>query len=122
MHDPDVRSAVESVDHHARLVRFGERETHDRSPLGRGDLGLDVVVGEVYRILVGRARPPTGARTSSDRLLFIDLVASAYGHDGELPVVVDPRRGLVRLLQTSLKPLTACCKTVFLLFSFVMHL
>ena len=103
MHDPDVRSAVESVDHHARLVRFGERETHDRSPLGRGDLGLDVVVGEVYRIIVGACLLRL-VRKPALTALFIDLVASAYRHDGELPVVVDPRRGLVRLLQTSLKP------------------
>ena len=103
VHDPDVRSVVEGVDHHPRLVRFGERETHDRSPLGRGDLGLDVVVGEVYRIIVGACLLRL-VRKPALTALFIDLVASAYRHDGELPVVVDPRRGLVRLLQTSLKP------------------
>jgi hypothetical protein len=61
------------------------------------------VVGEVYRIIVGACLLRL-VRKPALAALLIDLVASAYGHDGELPVVVDPRRGLVRLLQTSLKP------------------
>ena len=99
MHDLDVRSAVEGVDHHARLVRLGEGEAHDRSPLGRGDLGLNIVVGKVYRIVVG----PCFLRLVREPALagvLVDLILPAYGHDGELSVVVDPRRGLVGLLQT----------------------
>ena len=94
----DARPAVEGVDHHARLLRFGEGKTQDGGPLGGGHLGLDVVVGQVDRVVVGTrllglVREPALAR------LLVQLVVAAHGHHRELAVVINPRRGLMRLLE-----------------------
>ncbi len=99
-HHLDVRPAVERVDDDAGLLAFGERETHGGGPVGRRDFGHDVVVGEVDLIVIGAGllrlvREPAAARS------LADLVAAAHGHQRKLPVVVDPRRGLVGLLETA---------------------
>ena len=96
--DPHARPAVESVDHHARLIRFGEREAHHGGAFGRGHFCDNVVVGEVNRIIIrfGRLRL---VREPALAGVFIDPVFAPHGHQRKLSVIVDPRRGLVGLLE-----------------------
>ena len=98
--DSHARTAVEGVDDNAGLVRLGERKTHDGGTLRGCDFGPDVVVGQIDRIIVrfGRLRL---VREPAAAALLVDLVAAAHGHHGELSVVVDPGRGLVRLLESA---------------------
>ena len=95
-----ARAAVEGVDHHPALAALGEREAHHGGALRGRHLGHDVVVGQIDRIVIGfrhlgLVREPALAR------LLVEFVVAAHGHYGELPVVVDPRRGLVGLFQAA---------------------
>ena len=97
-HHAHVGTAVEGIDDHARLVRCGEGEAQHGGALRRHNLRADVVVGQVDRIVVGTrllalVREPALAR------LLVELIGAAHRHERELTVVVDPRRGLVRLLE-----------------------
>ena len=94
----DLRTAVEGVDHNARLVAFGKGEAHHRGTFGRGDLGADVVVGQIDPVIVG-LRHLGLVRIPARAGLFVQLIIPAHGHQRELAVVVDPRRGLVGLLE-----------------------
>ena len=96
----DPRPPVEGVDHHPALVRFGEGEAHDGRTVGRCDLGLDVVVGQIDRIVVGFGRLGLMREPALPRLL-VEFVPAAHGHQRELSVIVDPRRGLMRLLEAA---------------------
>ena len=96
----DCRPAVEGIDHHPALAALGEGEAHDGGTLGRRNLGLDVVVGQVDRIVIGLGRLRLVREPALPRLL-VQLVVPAHGHHRELSVVVDPRRRLVRLFQAA---------------------
>jgi hypothetical protein len=106
---PDLRTTVEGVDHHTRLLRVGEGEAHHRGTVGRRDLHADVMVGEVSLIVIGfghfgLVRKPAGAR------LLVEFILPAHGHERELAVIVDPRRRLVGLLEPPhlVRPVSIC--------------
>ena len=97
-HDFDLRPAVEGVDHHARFVRLGKGEAQHGGAIRRSHFGHDIVVGQIDRVIIGLRRLRLVGEPALARI-FINLVFAAHGHDGKLSVIVDPRRGLVRLLQ-----------------------
>ena len=90
--------AVEGVDHHARFVRLGKGEAQHGGAIRRSHFGHDIVVGQIDRVIIGLRRLRLVGEPALARI-FINLVFAAHGHDGKLSVIVDPRRGLVRLLQ-----------------------
>ena len=97
-HDFDLRPAVEGVDHHARFVRLGKGEAQHGGAIRRSHFGHDIVVGQIDQVIIGLRRLRLVGEPALARI-FINLVFAAHGHDGKLSVIVDPRRGLVRLLQ-----------------------
>ena len=52
-HNLYIRPFVKRIDHYIRVVGLGEGETHGAGALGRCHLCHDVVVGEIYTIVVG---------------------------------------------------------------------
>ena len=98
--DLDMRAAVESVDHHIRIFRLGEREAEQRRAVGGRQLHHHVVLGQIYFIVVcfgllALVREPARA------LVLVELGRADHGHERELAEVVDPRAGLVRLLESA---------------------
>ena len=96
--DLHARAAVEGVDDHARLRRFGEREAHHGGALRRGHFGHDVVVGQIDRVII-RFRRLRLVREPALTRLLAEFVPAPHGHQRKLPVVIDPRRGLVGLFE-----------------------
>ena len=95
-----VRAVVVGVDHHEGRVCLRECEAEAGGTLGGCNLCHHVVVGEIGTIVVGRSLlglvgEPAGA------LLFVKDGASGDGHQREHTVVIDPRAGLMGLLETT---------------------
>ena len=85
------------------MIIFRESETKQYGTVGRGELGNHIVFGKIHLIIMRKCHFALVGEPACT-LLLIKLGRANHRHDGELPVVVGPRRGLVRLLQTSLKP------------------
>ena len=98
--DLHARSAVEGVDDDAAFIAFGEREAQHRGAVRRGELDPHVAVGQVDLIIIG-PRLLALVREPAAAALLVDFVPAAHGHQRKLPVVVDPRRGLVGLLEAA---------------------
>ena len=108
----DARALVEGIDDDAGDALFAhaclrKRESHDGCPLCRSNLCPNVIVGQIHLIIIrarvlGLVREPAGAF-----LLVVNQVGRGtrhpvhLRHDGELAVVVDPWRRLVRLLEAA---------------------
>ena len=107
----DGRPLVKGIDDNAgdALIHTGfwERESHDGCSLSGSNLCPDVIVGQIHLIIIRArvlclVREPTGAF-----LLVINHLGRGtrhpvhFRHDGELSIVVDPRRRLVRLLEAA---------------------
>ena len=93
------RALVESVDDDVCRVGLRKSKAHQARTLGRSQLGSNVVVGQVHLIMIrfGRfclVREPRGAP------FFIENGFTRCGHDGELPIIVNPRTRLVCLFQS----------------------
>nr|GEU28482.1 hypothetical protein [Tanacetum cinerariifolium] len=100
----DVRTLVVRVHYHVGVVGFWEGETELRGAFGGRDLGGDVGVGQVHAVVIrlgrfGLVRKPAGAVVLVEFQFALQLAGD--GHDGKLPVVVHPRRRLVRLLEAA---------------------
>ena len=98
--DLDGRSAVEGVNHHIRILRVGECESEDGGTVCWGELRDDVMLGEVDLVIVclghfALVREPACA------LVLIEYGCAYDGHYRELSEVVDPRAGLMRLLESA---------------------
>ncbi len=98
--DGDRRSSVVGVNDHETAVALGEGEAEEGCALGGHHFGGDVVVGEVDAVVIRLCRlslvgEPTGP------LGLVEDGGARDGHQREAAVVVDPRTGLVGLLQTS---------------------
>ena len=95
-----VRTLIQSVDHDVGMFVLGEGETEHRRTLSRSQLRYDIMLGEIYLIIIGFGylslmREPAGP------LVLIKLRCPYNRHDGELSVVVDPGARLVCLLETT---------------------
>ena len=91
---------VEGVDEDVGRVCCGEGEAEKGRSLRRRYLCRHVVVGQIYLIIIGRGRfclvgEPAGTT------VFVEIHLANSRHDGKLAVVVDPRAGLVGLLETA---------------------
>ena len=96
----DIATLIESIDNDMSTIGLREGESHQRSTLRRTEFCCHVVVGEIYTIIIRchllcLMREPTGS------LLLIENRFSYNRHQRELTVVIDPRTGLMRLLQSS---------------------
>ena len=95
-----VRAVVVGVDHHEGRVGLGECEAEAGGTLGGCNLCHHIVVGQIGAIVVGQCLlglvgEPAGA------LLLVEDGASGDGHQREHAVVIDPRTGLVGLLEAT---------------------
>ncbi len=93
------RAVVERIDHHKRLS-FGEGEPHDGCAVGGCHLGNDIVVGEIHLIIIWRDRLGL-MREPARAAVLIEYRSAGDGHQRELAVVVDPRAGLMGLLEAA---------------------
>ena len=98
--DGDCRPLVKGVDYDVGLLGLGVGETQHGGALGGRHLGGHVIVGKIHLIVIwcrrlGLVREPAGA------LVLVPHGRAHCGHQRELPVVVDPRAGLVRLLEAA---------------------
>ena len=96
----DVRALVERIHHDVGLVGSGIGELHQHGAVGRSHLGRHVVVGQIDTIII-RCRRLCLVRIPRGTLLFVEDRLAHGRQDGELPVVVDPRTGLVGLFQSA---------------------
>ena len=98
--DADVRPFVKGVDDHVRGVALGESEAKHRRTLGGSHLGHHVMIGQIDLVVVGQSHLTLVAEPAGP-LLLVKLRLAGNGHQRKLAVVVDPRRGLVGLLETA---------------------
>ena len=94
------RAVVHGIYHHIGFLRFRESETESSGTLGRSKLRRHIMVGKIDLIIIrsgslGFVRKPTGT------LVLVESHLSGNGHNGKLSVVVNPRAGLVRLLESA---------------------
>ena len=94
------RAIVHGIDHHIGFLRFRESETEGSGTLGRSKLRRHIMVGKIDLIIIrsgslGFVRKPTGTP------VLVESHLSGNGHNGKLSVVVNPRAGLVCLLEAA---------------------
>ena len=98
--DLDGRTLIESVDHDIRMLILRESKAEHRGPVGRRQLRHDVVLRQVYLIIIS-LRHLSLVREPAGPLILVKLRLTDDRHDRELSIVIDPRTGLVRLLETT---------------------
>ena len=98
--DLDVGTAVEGIDDD-EVLAFGTGEAEDGGTARRGYLRRDVVVGEIYLIIMWLAHLGLVAEPAGSFVLIIDGSVAAFGHDVEHCVVVHPGAWLVGLLEAA---------------------
>ena len=98
--DSHARTIVESVNHNISVVGFGESETHDCSAVGRSDFGHYIEIGEICSIII-RSGDLSLVREPACAFILIEDGAPGNRHDSKLTIVVDPRRGLMSLLEAA---------------------
>ena len=96
----DIRAFVESVHYDIRMFIFRKSEAEKDSAFRRGHFRHDVMFGEIYFIIIRSGDLPFVGKPAC-ALFFVKLRFAYYGHDRELSVVVNPRTGLMRLLETA---------------------
>ena len=87
-----------SVDHHLGGIRLRKGETKDGRALRRCHFGHDIIVGQIHSIIIrcrlfGLMREPTGP------LFLVKDGLSGDGHERKRAVIVNPRTGLMGLLE-----------------------
>ena len=98
--DLDVGAAVEGIDD-KEVLALGTGETEDGGTARRGNLGGDVVVGQVNLVVVRLAHLGLVAEPAGAFVLIEDGSVAGLGHDVEHGVVVHPGTGLVSLLEAA---------------------
>ena len=86
------------VDHHLGGIRLRKGETKDGRALRRCHFGHDIIVGQIHPIIIrcrlfGLMREPTGT------LYIVKEGLSGDGHERKRAVIVNPRTGLMGLLE-----------------------
>ena len=94
------RAIVHGIDHHIGFLRFRESETEGSGTLGRSKFRRHIMVGKIDFIIIrsgslGFMRKPTGT------LVLVESHLSGDRHNGKLSVIVNPRTGLVCLLESA---------------------
>ena len=95
-----VRTLIQSVDHDVGMLVLGEGKTEHCRTLGRCQLRHDVMLGEIYLIIIG-FRYLSLVREPACPLVLIELRRAHDRHDRKLSVVVDPGAWLVCLLKAT---------------------
>ena len=93
-----IRAFVECVDNDISVLGFRIRETEHSGTLRRNEFRSNVVVCEIYLIIIRfgnlrLVREPAGA------LVLVEYQSACDRHDGKLTVVVHPRAGLMCLFE-----------------------
>ena len=96
--DLDIRTTVESIDNHIRLIRFGKSKTKHGGTFCRRDFRDHIMIGQINTVIIrfGHFRlmgKPAGT------LILVEHHLTGYRHDGKLTVIVYPGTGLVCLLE-----------------------
>ena len=81
------------------MLVFGKSEAEQDCTLRRGHFGHDIMFGQVY-FIIGRSGNLAFVTEPTGTFFFVKLRFACYGHDGELPVIVDPRTGLMGLFES----------------------
>ena len=107
-----VRAVVESIDHYIRFLVLGESKAEQCRTAGGRQFRHHIMVCQVHLVIVRfhhfrLVRKPTGA------FVLVKHRLAGHRHDGELSVVVNPRAGLVGLLEaTDLVGIISVCPSV----------
>ena len=96
----DIRTLVESIHHYVGMFIFRESKAEHGSPFCRSQLGHDIVFCQIHLIIIGFCRF-TLVRKPACTLVFVEFRLIHHRHDRELAIVVYPRTGLVRLLESA---------------------
>ena len=99
-YNPDIGTAVESIYHHIGMFIFRKCETEQHGTFGRSKLRHHIVLRQIYLIIM-RQRNLTFMREPACTFVLIENRLPGNRHNGELPVIVYPWTGLVRLLEAS---------------------
>ena len=96
----DIRTFVESIHHDIRMFVFGESEAEENGTFCRNHFRHDIMLCKIYFIVVRSGSlafmsKPTGT------FFFIKHRCADYRHDRKLSVIINPRTGLVSLLETT---------------------
>ena len=95
-----VRTFIKGINHHVGLISLGEGKLHHGGSLGRSHLGSYIVISQIHAVIIGCGylglmREPAGT------LVFVEHLRAYRWHQRELSVIVNPRTGLVGLLQAA---------------------
>ena len=93
-----IRAFVECVDNDISVLGFRIRETEHNGTLRRNEFRSNVVVCEIYLIIIrfGNLRL---VREPAGTLVLVEYQSACDRHDGKLTVVVHPRAGLMCLFE-----------------------
>ena len=94
-----IRTVVESIYHYIRVFTLRKSETKHRRTAGRSNFGRDIMIGQIYFIII-RFGNLSFMREPARTLILIEHDLSRNRHNGKLPVVINPRAGLVSLLKS----------------------
>ena len=96
----DIRTFVESIHHDIRMFVFGESETEKDGTFRRNHFCHYIMLCKIYFIVVRSGSlafmsKPTGT------FFLVKHRFAYYRHDRKLPVIVNPRTGLMGLLEAA---------------------
>ena len=94
-----IRTVVESIYHYIRVFTLRKSETKHRRTAGRSNFGRYIMIGQIYFIII-RFGNLSFMREPARTLILIEHDLSRNRHNGKLPVVINPRAGLVSLLKS----------------------
>ncbi len=99
-YDLDIRTTVESIDNHIRVVRFGESEAKHGGTFRRRDFRHNVMVSQIHPVIIRFCHFRLMGKPAGTFIL-VKHHFTGNGHNGKLSVIVDPRAGLMSLLETT---------------------
>ena len=94
-----IRSPVKGIDHKIRHFRLRISDTEHRRTLGRGHLSQGIMICEINAIIIRCSLLCLMREPAGSLMLIEDRLRDR--HDGELAVIVDPWRRLMRLLEAA---------------------
>ena len=95
----DAAPLVEGIDYHIRLVGLGKSESHQSCTLRRTQFCRHIIIGKINTIIIRCSRFCL-MREPAGTLFFMKHRFANSRHQRKLPVVINPRTGLVGLLQS----------------------
>jgi len=96
---PNKRTVIKCVYHDIRIFTFRESKSKISRTFCRSDLRLYIVVSQIYTIIIRSCRLSL-MREPATSLVLQKLFIPGHRHQRKLPVIINPRTGLMCLLKS----------------------